>query len=47
MRRRILISAGLTAMVVMWFAGVAMAQDDTAGDVTKIKYFDWFIIKGG
>ncbi len=47
MRRRILISAGLTAMVVMWFAGVAMAAEEDVGDVTKIKYFDWFVVKGG
>lgn len=49
MRRRILISVALTAMVVMWFAGVAMAQtpEEAAPDTEKIDYFDWFVLKGG
>ncbi len=49
MRRRIMICVILSAVTVLWFAGVAMAQPAGAGETqtTTISYWDWFIVKGG
>ncbi len=49
MRRRILLSALLTAGVLLCLTGLAMAQEGDRGgepDV-KTKYLEWFIIRGG
>ncbi len=53
MRRSILMSIVLTAVVVLWFAGVATAQEagagakDSGGAGGVTTYLDWFFIKGG
>lgn len=48
MRRMTLIGAASTLAPVLWFAGVALAQDGRMGDdVNEISYLDWFVIKGG
>ncbi len=49
MRRRVLICVILSAITVLWFANVAMAQPAPAGEAptTSISYWEWFIEKGG
>ena len=49
MRRRTLLSALLTAGVLLCLTGLAMAQEGGGGEEGKVKtkYLEWFIIRGG
>jgi len=44
MRRKLGFSVLLMVLTVAWFTGQAMAQE---ASVKSVKYFDWFVIKGG